>query len=74
MTPALIVKIRRLPSSQGLPLPAYMTAGAAGLDLHAAVGEDLVIPPRAVMLVPTGLEIAIPQGFEAQVRPTNRST
>jgi dUTP pyrophosphatase len=39
------------------------------MDLHAAVHEDLVIPPRAVMLVPTGLEIAVPEGFEAQVRP-----
>ncbi|MBZ5559912.1 MAG: dUTP diphosphatase [Acidobacteriia bacterium] len=65
----LTVKIRRLPSSDGLPLPAYQTAGAAGMDLHAAVDEDLVIAPRAVMLVPTGLEIAVPDGFEAQVRP-----
>lgn len=65
----LTVKIRRLPSSGGLPLPAYQTAGAAGMDLHAAVDEDLVIAPRAVMLVPTGLEIAVPDGFEAQVRP-----
>jgi dUTP pyrophosphatase len=58
-----------LPSSAGLPLPAYQTAGAAGMDLHAAVHEDLVIAPRAVMLVPTGLEVAVPDGFEAQVRP-----
>jgi dUTP pyrophosphatase len=65
----MIVQIRRLPSSDGLPLPAYQTAGAAGMDLHAAVHEDLAIPPRAVMLVPTGLEIAVPDGFEAQVRP-----
>jgi dUTP diphosphatase len=63
------IQIRRLPSSSGLPLPAYQTPGAAGMDLHAAVHEDLVIPPRAVMLVPTGLEIAVPDGFEAQVRP-----
>jgi dUTP pyrophosphatase len=66
---AVTVQIRRLPASSGLPLPAYQTAGAAGMDLHAAVHEDLVIPPRAVMLVPTGLEIAVPDGFEAQVRP-----
>lgn len=65
----LTVQIRRLPSSGGLPLPAYQTAGAAGMDLHAAAHEDLVIAPRAVMLVPTGLEIAVPDGFEAQVRP-----
>ena len=66
---SLTVQVRRLPSSSGLPLPAYQTAGAAGMDLHAAVHEDLVIAPRAVMLVPTGLEIAVPGGFEAQVRP-----
>jgi dUTP pyrophosphatase len=65
----LTVQIRRLPSSDSLPLPTYQTAGAAGMDLHAAVHEDLVIAPRAVMLVPTGLEIAVPDGFEAQVRP-----
>jgi dUTP pyrophosphatase len=69
MMAALTVRIRRLPSSAGLPLPAYQTAGAAGMDLHAAVHEDLVIAPRAVMLVPTGLEVAVPDGFEAQVRP-----
>ena len=63
------MQIRRLPSSDSLPLPTYQTAGAAGMDLHAAVHEDLVIAPRAVMLVPTGLEIAVPDGFEAQVRP-----
>jgi dUTP pyrophosphatase len=63
------LQIRRLPSSAGLPLPAYMTAGAAGMDLHAAVDADLVIGPGEVALVPTGLEIAIPAGFEGQLRP-----
>ena len=69
MTNALTVRIRRLPSSQGLPLPTYMTAGAAGMDLHAAVHDDLAIEPGAIVLVPTGLEVAIPVGFEGQVRP-----
>jgi dUTP diphosphatase len=63
------MKIRRLPSSEGLPLPAYQSAGAAGMDLHAAVGEDLVIEPGGIVLVPTGLAVAIPEGFEGQVRP-----
>jgi len=63
------VQIRRLSSSEGLPLPAYMTAGAAGMDLHAAVMTDVVIEPRAITLIPTGLEVAIPDGFEGQVRP-----
>src|ERR1700682_3446707 len=63
------MKIRRLPSSEGLPLPAYQTTGAAGLDLHPAAGEDLVIEPGGIVLVPTGLAVAIPEGFEGQVRP-----
>jgi dUTP pyrophosphatase len=66
---ALTVQIRRLPSSLGLDLPTYMTAGAAGMDLYAAVAEDLVVEPGAIVLVPTGLEVAIPDGFEGQVRP-----
>src|SRR5712691_10039808 len=63
------MKIRRLPSSEGLPLPSYQTAGAAGMDLHAAVAEDVVIEPGGIVLVPTGLEVAIPERFEGQVRP-----
>ena len=69
MPTALTVQIRRLPSSLGLDLPTYMTAGAAGMDLYAAVAEDLVVEPGAIVLVPTGLEVAIPDGFEGQVRP-----
>jgi dUTP pyrophosphatase len=63
------MQIRRLPHSEGLPLPTYMTAGAAGMDLHAAVAEDVQIEPGAIVLVPTGLEVAIAEGFEGQVRP-----
>jgi dUTP pyrophosphatase len=63
------VQIRRLPSSEGLPLPTYMTPGAAGMDLYAAVDDDVAIEPRAIIMVPTGLEVAIPDGFEGQVRP-----
>jgi dUTP pyrophosphatase len=65
----LRVQIRRLTSSTGLPLPAYQTAGAAGMDLHAAVDADVVLHPGEIMLIPTGLEIAVPAGHEAQVRP-----
>jgi dUTP diphosphatase len=46
-----------------------MTAGAAGMDLHAAIAEDVAIDPGSIVLVPTGLAVAIPSGFEAQVRP-----
>ena len=65
----LTLQIRRLPTSEGLPLPTYQTAGAAGMDLHAAVADDVVIEPGGIVLVPTGLEVAIPEGFEGQVRP-----
>ncbi|WP_075214284.1 dUTP diphosphatase [Mongoliimonas terrestris] len=63
------VSVLRLPHGADLPLPAYQTAGAAGLDLLAAVAEPLVIAPLGRALVPTGLAIALPPGFEAQVRP-----
>jgi dUTP pyrophosphatase len=63
------VQIRRLPHAAGLDLPAYQTAGAAGMDLHAAVDGDLAIEGGEIVLVPTGLQIAVPDGFEAQVRP-----
>jgi dUTP pyrophosphatase len=68
---APVVGIVRLPHSEDLPLPAYETAGAAGMDLRAAVPEDrpLLILPGKRALVPTGLVLEIPEGFEAQVRP-----
>lgn len=61
------VEIKRLPNNEDLPLPAYETAGAAGMDLRAA--EAVTLKPGGRHLVPTGLSIALPQGFEAQVRP-----
>ena len=65
------VAFKLLPHGLGLPVPRYETAGAAGLDLRAALPESsrLVIEPGARDLVPTGLTIALPEGFEAQVRP-----
>jgi dUTP pyrophosphatase len=65
----LTLQIKRLAHAEGLPLPAYMTAGAAGMDLHAAVPDDVLLAPGSVVLVPTGLEVAIADGFEGQVRP-----
>lgn len=67
----LAVAIERLPHAGDLPLPAYATAGAAGLDLLAALpeGEQLVLGPGRRALVPTGVRLALPEGFEAQVRP-----
>lgn len=63
------IPILRLPHGHGLPLPAYATEGAAGLDLLAAVDGERVIAPGARLLVPTGIAIALPHGYEAQVRP-----
>lgn len=71
MTTAVRVAVRRLPHGEGLALPRYETEGAAGMDLVAALPETepLTLAPGARALVPTGLAIALPQGFEAQVRP-----
>jgi dUTP pyrophosphatase len=68
---APILKIARLPHAADLPLPAYKSAGAAGLDLPAAVpaAEPVVIPPGERRLIGTGFSIAVPEGHEAQVRP-----
>jgi dUTP pyrophosphatase len=65
------IDIRQLPHAGGLPLPAYQTALAAGLDLLAAVPEDdpVILAPGKYALVPTGLTIALPPGYEAQIRP-----
>jgi len=63
------IQVVRLPHAEGLALPAYATEGAAGMDLLAAVTAPLVIPPGGRALVPTGLCIALPAGFELQVRP-----
>lgn len=65
------VRVTRLPHAEGLDLPAYQTAGAAGLDLVAALpeGAPVVIGPGARALLPTGLVVALPEGYEAQVRP-----
>ena len=68
---AVKVEVLQLPHGAGLPLPAYQTAHAAGLDLLAAVPDDApaVLEPGKYAIVPTGLSIALPEGFEAQVRP-----
>lgn len=63
------VAVKRLPESQGLPLPSYMSDLAAGADLCAAVHEDVTLQPGERTLVPTGISIALPPGYEAQIRP-----
>lgn len=69
--PVPVLGVVRLPHGEGLALPAYETAGAAGMDLRAAVpgDEPLILPPGGRAAVPTGLVLEIPEGFEGQVRP-----
>ena len=69
MSNRLVVHITQLPNSEGLPLPHYQTEHSAGVDLYAAVDADLIIGAGAWKLVPTGVAIAIPEGYEGQVRP-----
>lgn len=63
------VRVRRLPHGADLPLPAYATAGAAGMDLLAAVEAPVTLAPGARALIPTGLAVALPPGYELQIRP-----
>ena len=69
MSDDIAVRIRRFSHSDGLPLPAYESHGAAGMDLRAAIGAPLRIEPMAIERVPTGLAIELPPGYEAQIRP-----
>jgi dUTP pyrophosphatase len=63
------VTIQRLPGNEDLPLPRYMTEHAAGLDVFAAVRQEVSIFPGQREMIPTGLAIALPEGYEAQIRP-----
>jgi len=65
--PMIDIAVKRLPHGQNLPLPAYATAGAAGMDVVSA--EDVTLPSMGRHAVATGLALAIPEGFEVQVRP-----
>ncbi len=62
------IKIKRLRKPE-TPLPAYMTPNAAGMDIYAALDSNLVLGPGERALVPTGLALALPEGYEAQIRP-----
>jgi dUTP pyrophosphatase len=64
-----LLRVRRLAHGEGLDLPGYASDGAAGMDVRAAVVEPLRIAPGAIVLVPTGLILETPPGFEVQVRP-----
>ncbi len=66
-----VIRVQRLPHAEGLPLPQYQTERAAGMDLVAALAEDetIFLPMGERALIPTGLTMAIPPGFEGQIRP-----
>ena len=63
------VQVQRLPHATGLALPAYATAGSAGLDLLAAIDADIELQPGQRTAVPCGISLALPEGYEAQIRP-----
>lgn len=65
----LIVKIKQLPHAEGLSLPFYATDGSAGMDLCAAISNTLTLYPGQRMLIPTGLQIELPENYEMQIRP-----
>lgn len=69
MTEALSVAVVLLPHAEGLSLPAYATELSAGMDLLAAIAEPLTLQPGDWKVVPTGISIALPAGYEAQIRP-----
>ncbi len=69
MTDKITVNIQKLPHAQDLDLPKYATADSAGMDLMAAVDAPVILAPMQRAIVPTGIAIALPKGFEAQVRP-----
>jgi len=65
----IIVKVKRLDNNTDLPLPSYQSDGSSGLDLCAAVNNNLTLQPGDIKLIPTGLSISLPEGYEAQIRP-----
>ncbi len=69
MSPEIAIAVEIMPHAEGLTLPGYATAGAAGMDAVAALDGELVLAPGARAAIPTGLKLAIPDGYELQVRP-----
>jgi dUTP pyrophosphatase len=65
----LRVPIKRLPGNTDLPLPTYQSEGAVGMDVHAAINDEIAIKPGEVVSIPCGFSIAVPEGYEGQIRP-----
>lgn len=68
MTALLTIPIRVLPHGQTNPLPKYQTTQSAGMDLHAAIAEEVILQPGQHILIPTGISFALPEGYEGQIR------
>jgi len=69
MMDTVIVKVKRSGSNTDLPLPSYQSDGSSGLDLQAAITEEITLQPGDIRLIPTDLSISLPKGYEAQIRP-----
>ncbi|HDH87728.1 MAG TPA: dUTP diphosphatase [Desulfobacteraceae bacterium] len=65
----VILKVKRLNNNKDLPLPSYQSGGSSGLDLCAAVNKEITLQPGDIKLIPTGLSVSLPEGYEAQIRP-----
>ena len=65
----ITIKIKKNPGFEDLELPRYMSPGAAGMDILAAIDEEVILPPGEIRFIPSGIYIAIPPGYEAQIRP-----
>jgi dUTP pyrophosphatase len=65
----ITVKVKRLNDIKDIPIPAYGSQGSSGMDIRAAVKEDVLLQPGDIKLIPTGLAVSIPPGYEAQIRP-----
>jgi len=68
-SPAVVIPVQVMPEAEGLPLPDYQTSHSAGMDLRAAISEPVTLRPGQRRLISTGIRIALPAGYEAQVRP-----
>jgi len=69
MMERITIRVKRLGTRRNSPLPSYMSAQASGMDLFAHLSHEILIPPGDRRLIPTGIAVAIPEGYEGQIRP-----
>jgi dUTP pyrophosphatase len=67
--PPIKVKIKKAETAKDIPLPRYATNGSSGMDVYAAIDDEIIINPGEIKLIPTGFYLSIPRGYEAEVRP-----